>query len=295
MKVLLTGASGFVGNKLGLALVHNGHEVVAVARDPGKTKLPFKAELRSWDKLGDLGGVDAIIHLAGETVAQRWSPEAKKKIISSRVDSAKKLREALERSPGARLSAFLCASAVGYYGDGGDKSLAENELPGKDFLAEVCVEWEKAAAAFRPFSGRVASFRIGLVLGRDGGALPKMLPAFKLGLGGRLGAGEQWMSWIHVSDLVALFLFALENSSIRGVYNAVAPQPAKNKDFTKALGEAIGRPTRIPVPGLALRALMGEMSGMLLGGQRASALKIEEAGFRFRYPALSEALRSLHL
>lgn len=293
MKVLLTGASGFVGKKLGLALTARGDQVVAVVRDPSHTKLPFRAELRAWDKLGDLSGFDAIVHLAGETVAQRWTPTAKKTILSSRVDGARQLREALAASPGARLSVFLSASAVGVYGDAGDKLLGESELPGKDFLSQVCVEWEKAAAAFRHQASRVVSLRIGLVIGPGGGALAKMLPAFKLGLGGKLGAGEQWMSWIHLDDLVAMLLFALDHHEIKGVYNAVAPNPARNKDFTAELGKALGRPTRLAVPAFALRLAMGDMSAILLGGQRVSCEKIIGAGFHFRYPGLSEALKNI--
>lgn len=292
MRVLLTGASGFVGKKLGLALVKRGDEVVAIVRNPAKTKLPFKAELRAWDSIGDLSGIDSIVHLAGETVAQRWSLETKKRIVNSRVDSARQLREAMAKSPGARLESYISASAVGYYGDTGDKLVTETARAGSDFLAEVCVDWEKSAAAFRQKAGRVTCLRIGVVLGKGGGALAKMLPAFKLGLGGRLGSGEQWMSWIHVDDLVALLLFALDTPAIKGVYNAVAPGAVKNKDFTAELGKALGRPARIPVPSLALRLAMGEMSEILLGGQKASAEKISDAGFRFRYPVLSEALKA---
>lgn len=291
MKVLLTGATGFVGQKLGLALVNAGHQVVAVSRDPSRMKLDFSAEKRDWESLrGQMLGIEAIIHLAGEPVAQSWSPSTKKKIISSRVDTARRLREALESSPGSRPLVLLSASGVGFYGDGGERLLEESLLPGDDFLARVCVDWEKTALAMQPLVGRVAVLRIGMVLGQGGGALAKMLPPFQLGVGGRLGSGEQWMSWIQLEDLVQLFLFALANPAVKGVFNAVAPQPVKNKDFTKALAAALHRPAFAAVPAFALKLALGEMSQMVLGGQRASCKKAMDAGFRFRYPSLPDAL-----
>jgi len=293
MRILLTGASGFVGQKLGLALTSRGEEVIAVVRNAAKTKLPFRAELREWGNLGNLAGIDAILHLAGESVAQRWSDQAKKKIISSRVDTARQLREALTNSPAARPLTFLSASAIGFYGDRGEELLRENSFPGKDFLSTVCVEWEKAAQAFQPLCGRVVSLRIGLVLGADGGAMTKILPPFKLGLGGRLGSGEQWMSWIHLDDLVSLLLFALDQSSIKGVYNAVSPGPVKNKEFTQTLAETLGRPAVLPVPAFALKLAFGEMSSALLGSQNVSSEKVSAAGFRFRFPGIAEALKAL--
>lgn len=293
MKVLLTGASGFVGQRLGLALVQAGHQVVAVGRDPSRMKLEFSAEKRDWDSLqGAMLGIDAIINLAGEPVAQSWNPETKRRILSSRVDSARRLREALQSSPGSRPLVLLSASGIGFYGDQGDKILQESLLPGEDFLAKVCVEWEKAALAMQPLVARVAVFRIGMVLGKGGGALAKMLPPFRLGLGGRLGSGEQWVSWIQLEDLVQLFLFALDNPGVKGVFNAVAPAPVKNIDFTRELAAAVKRPAVLPAPAFALKLALGEMSSMLLGGQRASPQKIQDAGFRFRYPALGDALRA---
>jgi uncharacterized protein (TIGR01777 family) len=294
MKILLTGGNGFVGSALGLALVKQGHEVVAVSRDPSRTRLPFSAEVRDWDSLkGGMLGIDAIFHLAGEPVAQRWTPEVKKKILASRVDTARLLREAVQGSPGARPAVFFSASAIGYYGDRGDELLREDSFPGKDFLAGVCVEWEKAAQAFRPLCGRVAIFRIGLVLGPGGGAMEKILPPFKLGLGGRLGRGEQWMSWIHLDDLLSFFLSALADHSIKGVYNAVAPAPARNKDFTRALAAHLGRPAALPVPAFALKLALGEMSAALLASERVSCEKALGAGFRFRYPDLASAFATL--
>lgn len=293
MRVLLTGATGFVGQKLGLALVNAGHSVVAVSRDPGKTKLEFSAEKKSWDDLkGNLLGIEAVVNLAGEPVAQSWTPEAKRKILSSRTGSLRLLREALQASPGARPLVLLSASGIGFYGDKGDALLREDLLPGDDFLAKVCVDWEKAALAMQPIVGRVAVFRIGMVVGRGGGALAKMLPPFKLGLGGRLGSGEQWVSWIQLEDLVSLFLHALESPGVKGVYNAVAPAPVKNKDFTLALAHAVKRPALLPAPAFALKLALGEMSSMLLGSQRASAEKIQATGFRFRHPGLGEALQA---
>lgn len=293
MKVLLTGASGFVGQQLGLALTARGDEVIAVVRDPRKAKLPFKAELREWGALGDFAGIDAIVHLAGEPVAQRWEPWVKRTILSSRVDTARQLREALQDSPAVRPRVYVSASAIGFYGDRGDTLLAENELPADYFLSDVCVDWEKSASAFRNLVGRVAVLRFGMVIGEGGGAMAKMLPAFKLGVGGRLGSGEQWMSWIHLDDLVSMLLFAIDEPSIKGVYNAVAPGAAKNKDFTAALGKALGKPAVLPVPAFALRLLLGEMSTMLLFSQKVSPEKITAAGFRFRFADLPSALKNL--
>ncbi len=293
MKVLLTGASGFIGQKLGLALTQRGDSVVAVVRDAKKTKLAYKAELREWGSLGDFTGIDSVLHLAGENVAQRWEPSTKRLILSSRVDTARQLREALQKSPAVRPQSYISASAIGIYGNKGDKLLTESELPGSDFLADVCSDWEKSAQAFKTLVGRVVSLRIGIVIGPDGGALAKMLPPFKLGLGGRLGSGEQWMSWIHADDLVNMLLFAIDNPSMKGVYNAVSPSPLRNKDFTQELAKAVGKPARLPAPGLALRLVLGEMSSMLLNSQRVSPEKVIAAGFRFRFPQLGEALKNL--
>ncbi len=293
MKVLLTGASGYVGQKLGLALVNAGHQVVAVVRNPSRARLDYSAEICDWESLeGNMLGIEAIIHLAGESVAERWTPEHKRKILSSRIDTAARLRKALQSSPGSRPLVFLSASGVGFYGNKGDALLKEDLLPGSDFLAEVCVSWEKVAQAFAPLVGRVAIFRIGMVLGKGGGALAKMLPPFRLGLGGRLGNGEQWMSWIQMQDLVNLFLFALEQPSMKGVYNAVAPGPVKNKDFTSTLAELLHRPAKLPAPAFALKLALGEMSEMLLGSQKASAERLLASGFVFRYPGLKEALQA---
>lgn len=293
VKVLLSGATGFVGRQLGLALTARGDEVIAIVRDAKKTKLPFKAELREWSALGDFTGIDAIVHLAGETVAQRWEPWTKRTILSSRVDTARQIREALQNSPAVRPRVYLSASAIGIYGDRGDALLKENELPANYFLSDVCVDWEKSATAFRNLVGRVVMLRLGMVIGEGGGAMSKMLPAFKLGLGGRLGSGEQWMSWIHLQDLVTMLLFAIDEPSIKGVYNAVAPGFVKNKDFTAELGKALGKPARLPAPAFALRLLLGEMSTMLLYSQKVSPEKITAAGFRFRFADLPSALKNL--
>ncbi|MGZ3671852.1 MAG: TIGR01777 family oxidoreductase [Bdellovibrionota bacterium] len=280
MRVLLTGASGFVGRALGAALKARGDSVIAVSR--GKEKLPFTSELLSWDELPQARDIDAVVHLAGENVAQRWTKATKKRIFDSRIEGLRKLA-ALPVKP-ARL---VSASAIGFYGDRGDTLLQENAAPGGDFLARVCVEWEKAAVALKV--PQTVILRFGLVLGK-GGALDRMAPPFRLGLGGRLGSGKQWQSWIQLDDLVALLVRSL--SSGEGIYNAVAPQPVRNEEFTRALAGVLGAKARLPAPAFVLRLAFGEMSGMLLGSQRVSSERLLSEGFQFRYPSIIEALRA---
>jgi uncharacterized protein (TIGR01777 family) len=261
-RVLLSGATGFVGQELGHALNARGDRVLAVVRDREKAKkeIRFPAELLSWEELKRHQNLklDAIVHLAGESVAQRWTASAKKKILASRIETAQQLRalaEAQEKQP----AVFVSASAIGFYGNRGEDWLAENAASGQDFLSQVCVEWERAAQSFAELVGRVVVLRFGLVLGA-GGALAKMLPPFRMGVGGRLGGGQQWMSWIHLKDLVRLLLFALDESQIKGIYNAVAPEPVRNIVFTENIAKVLGRPALLPVPAFALRLALGEIS-----------------------------------
>jgi uncharacterized protein (TIGR01777 family) len=234
---------------------------------------------------------DVVIHLAGESVAQRWTDDVKRRIRESRVQGTRSLVEALSRENG-RPRALVCASAVGYYGSRGDDVLTEASTPGSGFLPEVCVAWEREAAAAEQFGVRVVRVRIGVALAKHGGALAKMMPPFRMGVGGRLGSGRQWMSWIHLDDVCEMFRFAAEQP-IRGAINGVAPGAVSNADFTRSLASALHRPVIFPVPAFGLRVMFGEMSEMLLASQRVSPKGAEAAGFRFRYPELPLALADL--
>ena len=277
MNISISGASGFIGRHLMKSLAQAGHSLRALSRHT-----PPAESLRE---------ADAIIHLAGEPVAQRWTAAAKQRILDSRVVGTRNLVEALAALP-RRPEALICASAIGYYGSRGDEVLTESSAPGSGFLPEVCVAWEREALAAEAFGIRVVRVRTGVVLDANGGALVRMLPPFRMGLGGRLGSGRQWMSWIHLEDLAALFQFAVE-SQVRGPLNAVAPNPVTNSDFTRELAHALRRPAVFPVPEFALRLLFGEMADVLLASQRVAPAAAEAAGFRFRFPQLAPALESL--
>jgi len=296
MKVTVTGASGFIGRRLVRRLLEANHSVHLLVRSPraGLGAIPWSL----WDALaGDppaasLEGAEAVIHLAGEPIAQRWTPVVKDRILRSRVEGTRRLIQALaglEQRP----HVLVCASAVGFYGSRGDEVLTEESPPGSGFLSQVCMGWEKAANAAAELGIRVVSLRFGVVLGTEGGALARMLPPFRWGLGGRVGSGAQWMSWIHVDDLVELVCFLLEQPQFSGVANATAPNPVRNAEFTATLAGVLRRPALVPVPALALKALFGEMAEILLGSQRVLPRAAESAGFRFRYAHLEAALRQL--
>jgi hypothetical protein len=291
MNITITGASGFVGRRLIERLLTENHSLHLLGRTP-RSGVPCS----TWDVLGEsappvesLVNVDAVVHLAGEPVAQRWTPQAKRRIRATRVEGTRRLVEglsALERRP----AVLVCASAIGIYGSRGDEILTESSPTGEGFLADVCREWESAADLAQPLGVRVVKLRIGMVLGRPGGALARMLPAFKAGLGGRLGSGKQWMSWIHLDDLVELIRDSIEHPEVRGVVNATAPNPVPNAEFTRVLASVLRRPAVVPVPAFALRLLFGEMAQILLESQRVLP---QVPGFRFQYPELAPALRQL--
>jgi uncharacterized protein (TIGR01777 family) len=238
----------------------------------------------------ELGGADAVVHLAGAPIAVRWTARRKREILESRVAGTRRIVDAIaKQQPAPRV--FICASAIGFYGDRSDEELTEESRSGTDFLAAVVRDWELAAQG-APV--RSVQLRFGIVLSPGGGALAKMLPAFRLGIGGRLGSGRQWMSWIALHDLVRVIRFALTSDTLTGAVNAVAPQPVTNAEFTATLGRAVRRPAMIPVPAFALRALFGEMAELtMLASQRVMPRRLEDAGFRFDFPTLEGALRHL--
>ncbi|HEY1220674.1 MAG: TIGR01777 family oxidoreductase [Bryobacteraceae bacterium] len=296
MKIAITGASGFIGRRLMKLLAARGHRLRVLSRHAG-TNLPAGVELSVWDPLlglapeAALRDADAVLHLAGEPVAQRWTAAAKQRIYDSRVIGTRHLVSALENcSP--RPPALVCASAIGYYGSRGDEALNEDAGPGAGFLADVCAAWEREAVNAEAVGVRVTRVRIGLVLDTRGGAQKPMLAPFRAGLGGPLGGGRQWMSWIHASDLAEMFRFALERPA-PPVLNGVAPGAVTNADFTRALASALHRPAFLPVPKLALRMLFGEMADLLLASQRVAPAAAEAAGFEFQHRELNEALADL--
>ena len=297
--IVVTGATGLVGRRLVPALLRAGFRVRFLTRDPARAHLgdaASAAEPVAWDGThfpkSALAGAAAVVHLAGEPVfAVPFSAARRALIHDSRIRSTEDLAESLgELSPEERPRALVCASAVGYYGSRGEELLDEASAPGQGFLAQLCVAWEAAAAKAANHGVRVASLRIGIVLAREGGALPKMALPIRLGLGGRLGNGRQWVPWIHIDDLVALIRKALSDGSLSGPVNAVAPVPARNVELTAEIARRLHRPAFLRVPGFAIRALLGELAGELLGSRRAVPLRALRAGFQFTHETLSTAL-----
>jgi uncharacterized protein (TIGR01777 family) len=277
MTIDITGASGFVDSALTERLRKSGHQVRPISL---RAALPPDA----------LAGVDAVVHLAGEPVAQRWTDQARARILASRVEGTRALVNAMRTH---RVQALVSASAVGYYGSRGDDVLTESEPATTGFLGQVAQAWEREAMEAESLGVRVTRIRIGMVLGRTGGALQKMLLPFKLGVGGPIAGGRQWMSWIHLADLIALIEFLLKESTVRGVFNAVSPFPVTNAEFTRALGEAVHRPAFIPVPGFAIKLLFGDMAEIVLGSQRAIPDAAARAGFVFKHPDVFGSLAEI--
>jgi uncharacterized protein len=298
MTYLLTGATGFIGRALVAKLLAAGHNVCYLGRQRSSTLDP-RAGFFLWTDLEQtlppletVPRIDALIHLAGEPVAQRWTPETKQRIKSSRVLGTRNLVNTiatLHHKP----SVLISASATGYYGNRGDEVLTETSTPGTGFLPEVCVEWEHEAERAREFGLRVVHIRIGVVLGSDGGALGQLLTPFRMGVGGKLGNGGQWMSWIHRDDLVRLFEFAVSNLSAPAVMNGTAPEPVTNADFTSSLARTLHRTAILPIPRFGLRLAFGEMSDVLFDSSRALPAAGQAAGFSFEHSQLDAALRSL--
>jgi uncharacterized protein (TIGR01777 family) len=291
MRVTLTGASGLIGTRLAQRLRARGDEVTTLSRTPRS------ADAVAWRPEDEpapaaaLAGRDAVVHLAGENVAQRWTDDAKAAIRSSRELGTRNLVEGIAAAD-PRPRALVSSSAVGYYGPRGDDRVDETDPPGSGFLAEVCVIWEREAQRAAELGLRVVTVRTGVVLDRSGGALAKMLPFFKLGLGGPVAGGGQYMPWIHVDDVVGLYLAAIDGEQWDGAVNASAPDPVTNAAFSKALGRALHRPAFAPVPALAVRTLYGEMAEIVTEGQRVVPRRAQALGYEFAHPDLGEALRS---
>ncbi|MFI5090507.1 MAG: TIGR01777 family oxidoreductase [Terriglobales bacterium] len=288
MQVLVSGSSGLVGSALVTALEGAGHSVVRLVRRP-----PGANEIRLDPAKSPPEGFDAVVHLAGESIAGRWTAEKKARIRDSRVQGTGTLAAALART-GRPPKVMVSASAIGIYGDRGDEALREESAPGSDFLAQVSQQWEAATEPAAQAGIRVVSLRIGVVLSSRGGALGRMLIPFRMGAGGRIGSGSQWMSWITLDDVVGVIQHALAADSLRGPVNTVAPNPVTNAQFTRALGQVLHRPAIFPLPAFMVRLMFGEMGeALLLGSQLVDSGKLVASGFRFRHPELKPALEAI--
>lgn len=291
-KVLLTGGTGFVGNRLVNGLVAAGHGVSVVTRTPERHRTA-RAGVDYVGWLPSLERYHAVVNLAGAPIfGTRWTEAVKREIRDSRVEATRRIVEGLRASQ-RRPAVLVSASAIGWYGDRGDEPLTEGSEPGTGFLAEVCRAWEQEALEAEELGVRVVRVRIGVVLGPSGGALQQMLLPFKLGLGGPIGSGAQWFSWVHLRDLVALFVRAVADEGMRGVFNGTAPNPVTNKEFTRTLGRVLHRPTIVPLPPIALRLRFGEAAEVLTASQRCLPEAALRAGFGFQFGTLEGALRDI--
>jgi len=298
MKIAITGAAGFLGRPLVRKLIRDGHSVTALVRQPEQTPSVEGAPVQKFDARaplnpGALVGQEAVIHLAGESIAQRWTEERKALILESRTAGTSAIVKAAIDAKTVKV--LLSASAVGYYGPHGAEELTEESPPGDDFLARVCIAWERATGPASSAGIRTVNLRTGIALHPEGGALRAMLTPFRLGVGGRLGSGMQYMSWIHREDWISLCAHCLIADSLRGPVNFTAPNPVTNREFTAALGKSLHRPTLLPAPTLGLKLVLGEMATMLLEGQRALPQRALSSNFRFKFPYLPEALASFLL
>ena len=298
MRVTVTGATGLIGTTLVAQLVAEGADVTVLSRDPARAEARLGVQAMTWNPLSErapaqaLEGRDAVVHLAGENVAQRWTASAKRAIRESRVIATRHLVEGLRECGTGRPSLLVSASAIGYYGAHREEPLDEEAPAGHDFLAEVCLAWETQARMAEDLGVRTVQVRTGVVLDPRGGALAKMLPPFRLGLGGPVAGGAQYVSWIHVDDLVAIVRTALADERWSGPVNGTAPEPLTNHELARALGRALHRPALLPVPGAALRMLYGEMAQIVTTGARVLPAKPLMLGYEFRHPQLEQALRA---
>jgi uncharacterized protein (TIGR01777 family) len=286
MKIGITGASGFIGSHVARLARTRGHETVAFSREP--KPIPGFVETRkfSTETKPDVSGLDAIVHLAGETIMGLWTPAKKRRILASRVEGTRRIVEALNDSP-APPATFICGSAIGYYGDTGEREVTEASPVGEGFLAGVAEAWEREGS--KASHARTAYLRTGFVLGPDGGAMKLIAPVFRSALGGRLGSGRQWMSCIHVEDVAGLVLHAIEQPAVNGPLNAVMPDPVRNSGFTRALARAAHRPAIFPAPAFALKIALGELSHLLLDSQRVIPEATIATGYAYRFPTLESA------
>lgn len=299
--IIMTGATGLIGSRLYSALRKRGDRITVLTRNTDKAGTTFTdaESILLWapgvtgEWKSAIDGADAVVHLAGEPISEgRWTDEYKKRIHDSRVQGTREIVDAIGAAR-EKPELLLCVSAVGYYGDTKDTVVDENSPPGDDFLAQTCVDWENEARQATSHNVRVVIPRLGIVLAENGGALEKLLTPFKMFAGGPIGNGEQWFPWVHIDDVVGIFLHALEQESVTGELNAVSPDPLRNRDFAIALGEALGRPARFSVPAFIIKLAMGEFGETLLGGQRAQPVRTLESGYSFEYPTLKEALADL--
>jgi uncharacterized protein (TIGR01777 family) len=303
MKIAITGATGFIGGRLVEKLTTSGQHILILARNPERAKLQFPpakfpnleivgcqiTESGTWQQA--ISGCDAVVNLAGEPIAERWTPENKKAIRQSRQRGTEKIVEAIGQAS-AKPSVLINASAIGYYGTSETATFTENSPPGSDFLAQVCQAWEAEAAKVREFGVRLAILRLGIVLG-EGGALARMIPPFKLFAGGPLGNGKQWFSWIHLEDLVNVIWEILQHPEFEGIFNATAPNPVRMGEFCQTLGEVLNRPSWLPVPDFALELLLGESAKVVLEGQQVLPTRLQAAGFQYQYSTLKPALTAI--
>jgi uncharacterized protein len=297
MRITVTGATGLIGRRLVAALRDRGDDVTVLSRRPEEAQLLLGVEVVGWDPGSEvapasaLAGRDGIVHLAGEPIAQRWTRASKERIRLSRGLGTARLVEGLGHAD-PRPGVLVSASAVGYYGPRGDDPLDEDAPPGNGFLADVCRAWERAAAAAGALGMRVVMLRTGVLIDRADGALARMLPPFRAGIGGPVAGGKQYISWISPDDLVGLYLAALDDAQWSGPINATAPEPVTNRELSRALGRVLHRPAVLPVPAFALRALYGQMADVITTGQRAVPARALERGVPFRYSAIEDALRA---
>jgi uncharacterized protein (TIGR01777 family) len=303
MKIFITGGTGFIGSALVQKILEQNHEVVIATRSAPAPELHAKSELNktyvTWNAkdqgpwASELDGSDAVINLAGQGIFdQRWSKEVKQKLIDSRLDATGAIVEAIKNAK-HRPRVLISASAVGFYGDTKDVLVDEKNAPGSDFLADICMEWEEAARVAAGFNVRVTHPRIGIVLGKNGGALKQLLPPFKAFAGGPVGSGEQWFPWVHIEDVVNSILLPLTNENLEGPYNVASPDSVRMKEFCKILGQTLNRPSWVSVPGSVLKVIVGEAADAILSGQHISPHKLLSHGFKFKYLKLGDALKSL--
>jgi uncharacterized protein len=301
MKIVISGATGFIGSILADRLWNQFHSLVLLSRQPPAETGVTKKEWWAWNPLANgeweaaIDGADGVINLAGEPIAgKRWNEAQKAILRSSRIDSTRALVNAIAKAKN-RPKFFISASAVGYYGTHGDETITEKSAPGDGFLAQLCSEWEAEAKKAEDLGVRVVLLRTGIVLDRGQGALKKMVPPFRMFMGGPLGSGDQWMPWIHIEDEIGLLLFLIENSDARGAFNATAPNPVTMTEFSRSLGAALNRPSWVSVPPSVLALVTGEMADMLLTGQRAVPEAAQRLGYGFKYSTIADALQSLRL